>query len=428
VKSLNRLRILLVVDDYGRIDSYGGGDIIAQTLCAGLRGRGHQVDVACCQSAVSAMSADRRIHKTFTAKCIWRRATLARMLVITLADLGRWGVLLRRVRPHVVYCLHQSGLSIPAITAINRTAVPKVYRFGHEWVRLHYYADKCVWTRFWERRWGGWLLGAAHAGSRRILSYLVPTTRRRLAIEQAVFNSHDLVERYRRFLSPATRCYVLPNAVDTRVFTQHPRGNDRPRRLVFVGRLVPHKGVHTLIRAFALLRDEEGTRDLTLTIVGASTNNVCVKGLRALAMELAVSDSIEWVGGVHHLGVAKYLHDSDLFVFPSTTRGPGVTVEGCPSALLEAMAVGLPVVARLGPGVDEVVRDGETCVGVRSDLPRDLADAIRLAIDSQGLRRLIVANGLRAVQRNHSLDGMLDATERVLIRAAAENRAPRATE
>lgn len=118
--------------------------------------------------------------------------------------------------------------------------------------------------------------------------------------------------------------------------------------VVSVGRLNRVKGFAELLRAAAQL---DGTSSLRFFIVGDGPEQ---QSLRRQAQNLS---HVQFAGGVEHASVAGYLHAADIFVLPSVDL-PGVR-EGTPTALLEAMACGLPVVCTDAGGIRHVVRDGE---------------------------------------------------------------------
>ena len=94
------------------------------------------------------------------------------------------------------------------------------------------------------------------------------------------------------------------------------------------------------------------------------------------------------------------LNNADLYVHPSL-------YEGHPKALLEAMACGLPVVATDVPGTREVISHGETgflCGTSASEIRQALVEVL----DNQELRARMGANAAKFVQKNASLDHVLE--------------------
>jgi glycosyltransferase involved in cell wall biosynthesis len=114
---------------------------------------------------------------------------------------------------------------------------------------------------------------------------------------------------------------------------------------VFVGRLAPEKGLDILLGAWPIVRESFPSARLTLIGEGPERTR-----LEELARTLRIEDSVDLPGASDAEGVAEALRRSDLFVLPSREEGMSV-------ALLEAMALGIPVVASSIPGNRRILSD-----------------------------------------------------------------------
>lgn len=214
---------------------------------------------------------------------------------------------------------------------------------------------------------------------------------------------------------PAARIAAIPNAVDTARFAAVTRtpGSGGPR-FVFVGRLVPEKGLETLIDAFAAFVAE--CPDAHLRIVGAGP---LLAPLSVQVEQRAIATRVEFAG--HREDVEALLADADFGVLPSH-------IEGLSNTLLECMAAGLPMLASRVSGSEDIVRDGINGwlfePGDRGGLGRALQEAARLsAADRQAM-------GHRArdtVERHAGVDSVLARLLR-LYRGGAATAMPTATE
>ncbi|MCC6493819.1 MAG: glycosyltransferase [Pirellulales bacterium] len=126
---------------------------------------------------------------------------------------------------------------------------------------------------------------------------------------------------------------VIPNGVALPARTA--KFDEGPRRLVFLGRLHPKKGLKELINAWAPLA-AEGQREWRLVIAGWDDGGH-EEGLRKRAAELGVDGSIAFAGPVFGDAKEELLAGASAFVLPSYS-------EGLPMAVLEAWSYGLPVV------------------------------------------------------------------------------------
>jgi glycosyltransferase involved in cell wall biosynthesis len=160
-----------------------------------------------------------------------------------------------------------------------------------------------------------------------------------------------------------------------------------PVRLVTLGRLTPEKRTDQLLAAVAAL-GAPGVA-CTLTVIGRGK----IEGeLRALAGRLGIESHVRWLPNAND--VAATLAEADLFVTATQTESFGI-------AVLEAMAVGLPVVAPAVGALPELVIDGEVGALVPDEgeetLPARLARAIAaLARDPERVRRMGSAGAARA--------------------------------
>ena len=118
--------------------------------------------------------------------------------------------------------------------------------------------------------------------------------------------------------------------------------------IICVGRLSPEKGQAGLLRAFSNLAARH--RKLQLRLVGDGPDR---DGLEALANELGVAANVTFVGRLPEQDTLAEIARSDLLVLPSF-------MEGLPIVLMEAMALGVPVVSSRVAGIPELVKDGET--------------------------------------------------------------------
>ena len=162
------------------------------------------------------------------------------------------------------------------------------------------------------------------------------------------------------------RIAVIPCGVDLRLF--HPRdpreararlGLRAERILLYVGRLVPIKGVETLLRALALLKaDGLGATAVRVLVVGGGIEERWAQDgeprrLRALARELGVEGWVEFRGGQPQDVLPDYYAAADLCLMPSLYESFGMVA-------LEAMACGVPVVGSRVGGLAVTIQEGVT--------------------------------------------------------------------
>jgi glycosyltransferase involved in cell wall biosynthesis len=190
-------------------------------------------------------------------------------------------------------------------------------------------------------------------------------TRRARGYRRQVLAATDLflptTERARAALVvegvPEDRIVVNPPGIDTDRFAQARTWHPPPggeHVVLSVGRLVPEKGHHDLLRAAAQIRGA-GMTGLRIAIAG---NGPAEKNLRALARELNVDDIVDFVGGVGYAEMPALYAGASCLVLASLPT-PGWE-EQFGMVLAEAMAAHLPIVASASGAIPEVVGDSGT--------------------------------------------------------------------
>lgn len=152
------------------------------------------------------------------------------------------------------------------------------------------------------------------------------------------------------------RIEVLPWGIDTTRFQPalKPAGSraDGVVRFASACRFTAKKGVHVLIEAFA--RVVRAGLDAELTLAGSGP--LAAQYTRQVA-QLEIADRVRFPGFVDAQDLPRFLASQDIFVLASLTASDG-DKEGTPTVLMEAQAMGLPVVATRHGGIPDVVPDG----------------------------------------------------------------------
>lgn len=211
---------------------------------------------------------------------------------------------------------------------------------------------------------------------------------------------------------------VIPMGVDLETFASGDATAGRihakpPRRsILFVGRLVPQKGVRHLLEAMVRVREEIPTS--RLVIVGDGPDR---PALERRAAELGLGECVDFAGPLPHSEVTGRYREADVLVLPSVQNRQG-QAEGLPVVLLEAGAAGLPVVASAIGGVPDLVNDGTTGLLVNPGESDEIATAVTDLLRDDALYT-VVAGGLRdaviARYSRESVVGQFDALFRSLV-------------
>ena len=198
--------------------------------------------------------------------------------------------------------------------------------------------------------------------------------------------SEEAVRHYKRLGFTVHR---VPNAIDLQSLPS--RGvKMHERQVVYVGRLSREKGVDLLVEAFKkipsihLLLIGEGPEESKLKKAAKGYNN------------------IHFLGPLPREKALTYVKGSDLLVQPSRK-------EGLSTALLEAMAMGTPVIATRVGGNIELIEHGKTGLLIEPESVTDIIDAISMAFSRPELLKMLSAKAKVKIASEYSWEVVLEA-------------------
>jgi glycosyltransferase involved in cell wall biosynthesis len=231
-------------------------------------------------------------------------------------------------------------------------------------------------------------MGRAKALAAKIYEHLVG--RVLLASSSKVTAVSEAVRRH--LLTIGVSCEkitVIPNGVDLEEFEPATSSRfDGKINIVFVGRLLPNKGLEYLVEAarFVVAKRPEGIK---FRIVGDGPHR---EQLEDLVAERGLMDYFDFLGQVPD--VSEVLQAGGIFVRPSLT-------EGMPLTVLEAMSSQLPIIATRVAGTPELIIHNETGLLVEPANVMQLAETILRLIDSPDLARKLGQNARMFVEQQY---------------------------
>ncbi|MBI3996799.1 MAG: glycosyltransferase [Candidatus Omnitrophica bacterium] len=217
-----------------------------------------------------------------------------------------------------------------------------------------------------------------------------------------------------RFGVSRERLRVIPRGVDLAEFAFQPARATRegPWRIGLFSRLSPLKGQEIAVRACEqLVRNGHA---VTLCLAGDVPQSPARRHLEALVKTLKLEDSVEWLGIRHDL--AALIASMDCVIAPSTYP------ESFGRSVIEAQAVGRPVIASRIGALAELIEDGHNGLLVPPKHPFALAEAIERLMQDAALRARCVKEGRTRVEARWTVDRMVDQTAAVYDECLAKPR------
>jgi glycosyltransferase involved in cell wall biosynthesis len=234
--------------------------------------------------------------------------------------------------------------------------------------------------------------------------------------DHIILESREHIQRYES-------TYRVPQSKFSRLFLtsdeslmqrRPPRPENARFRVHFHGEYAPFHGVDVIIRADKALESE----GVDFQIIG---NGITYARDRALAKELGVTN-IEFIDPVPYDKLADYMCRADVCLgfFGDNPRGERVFT----NKVVEALAVGQPLITRRNDAVEELLRDGESALLVNPGDPEALAAAILRLKNDPALRQSLGQNGQRVFRENCSQSVFAAALKRAIegLLSDAESR------
>jgi glycosyltransferase involved in cell wall biosynthesis len=213
-------------------------------------------------------------------------------------------------------------------------------------------------------------------------------------------SNYSLEKIQKHYIIDKNKVRIIPNGVDVEKFK--PAGSSEENRrkfglgdehcVLFVGSLIPRKGLPFLVEAAKkMVKEEANTKFL---IVGDGP----LKNQLTSSLEKAnLLGNFLFMGNLEDDRLSAVFNCADVFVLPSIQEGQGIV-------LLEAQASGIPVVAFNVGGINEAVRNGETGLLVKPGSTGELADALLKLLSDRALKEKMGSNGRRFVSESFTWD------------------------
>lgn len=208
--------------------------------------------------------------------------------------------------------------------------------------------------------------------------------------------SKDLADKVREFSKKPVRVQIFYKGIDVSNFKNIPprnvlmkklRLNPEKKYILFVGRLIHDKGIYELAQAFNYISKKHP--DINLILVGEEIEK---KKLQSKFNEDGLLDRVHFQGIRSYREVAHFMKISHLLVLPTWA-------EGLPNVVMEAMSIGLPVVATNVGGIPEILENGVTGLSVPAKNIEKLTEAITKMIEDKVLREKCTGNAKELIHK-----------------------------
>lgn len=208
---------------------------------------------------------------------------------------------------------------------------------------------------------------------------------------------------------------IMPMGVDTAMFCPPPAGTPRTG-LLYVGRLVREKGLHTLLSAMHAVT-LSGLKP-HLTVIGSGPAESLYK--RQVAT-LGLESQVTFLGALRNQQLVPFYQRAQALIFPSLL-GPGGQQEGMGLVPIEALACECPVIASRLPAVSEIIKDRETGLLFTPDDTPGLERCIADVLNDPDMARQSARTGRELVEKHYGWDAAAAAYRDLYLKLIGSRR------
>lgn len=396
------MRILILSNFYPPYD-FGGYEQICYDVVTGLQERGHLIHVLTSRYGLNAPTAEEHITRTLyletdinyyrPADFFFKHKARDKVNNRTLQET------ISRFKPDLIFIWGMWNLSLN-LPYLAETQLPG---------RVVYYMSS-YWPADIDPHTGYWQIPA-----NRPITELLKRPLRALALAQLNHKGYPPKLQFERVVCCSqyvrdtlvnagklpTSAGVIYISINPEPFL-HPVNNpDQPLNMLYFGRLIHDKGVHTAIQALSLLKQQNPDIPAKLTILG-SGHPEYEASLRKMVAELELEDHIQFLKQVPRKQIPSLLTQFNVFLFTS------IWPEPLARSVMEAMAAGLLVIGSEVGGQTEMLKNKQTALTFQAENASQLAEQIAYAANQPVQRRQIAQAGQTLVLEKFTLSRMVD--------------------
>ena len=222
------------------------------------------------------------------------------------------------------------------------------------------------------------------------------------------YNKNYLEKTYPQI--PSDKIQVIHIGLDLEKFKPFNRARNNNFTILSIGRLVEKKGFRYLMKACAELKRKNIDFVCRIIYAGNESKNEIFR----LYEELGLHNHVELIPNVSQEKILDYYTNADCFVLPCVV-GKNGDRDGIPTVIIEALAMGLPVVSTPVSGIPEVIIERETGLLVKPSDTQALSEAIEELYESKELRKRLGNAGRKIVEEKFEISHIVDSLLKVIL-------------
>lgn len=204
--------------------------------------------------------------------------------------------------------------------------------------------------------------------------------------------STSIAQELKQYYLNIDKICVISNGVDEKFFVPAQNSIENGNKyIMYAGRIDREKGLFDLIECGKHICNERS--DISFLLAGKGRD---LDALKKKAKKLGLQNKFLFLGQVGREQLVQLYQHSTLFLFPSYH-------EGIPTALLEAMSCGLPIIATNVRGNRDLISHGKNGILVPRS-PREMADAVLMLLDDNKMKKELGKNARKEIEEKYTWD------------------------
>jgi glycosyltransferase involved in cell wall biosynthesis len=408
------MKILIVINEY---PPYGlcGYPLLCEEVVRELNLRGYKVHVLTGKAGCNGVNIyEENISRIleFCPHNIKNEPDSYRLL-----DLFRWykrewfeqvhlKKLLRQFNPDVISMWTTRGLSYSVGITLMNQSIPFTGYVSGWWLTHHNQgAEFRKQYQFWQWNSNSVVLNSIKKYFKQFLLLQIPIDFQTLCFDRIAFNTRLTELAHKNFKTCNQSTDIICDSIPVEPFLAQPLPDlSKPRKIVFIGRIEPYKGLLTLIKACTELQKVNQFFDLELSIIGWKCNLDYFEKIEYAIAKSPFPEAYHFIDAVDYKELPSILSKYNLMVVPSID-------DPLPRSSAEALAAGLPLIVSDSTGIASIVEHGKTALIFPTEDSISLANKIRLIMEDSQLACQLQENGRVLAKRNFSTERMVDELE-----------------
>jgi glycosyltransferase involved in cell wall biosynthesis len=380
----------------------GGHELQCKFMADGLAERGHKINVLTSTYGPGKKGYDGKVYRLLhyidlEGGRVGRRYKQIKGILFGFLNYCISRNFINKVRPDIVYAGQMTNISMYPLKAIGSYGIPIVHHVGNSFmVDLVKICDleKNALKKTFRKIFFGYS------------NVTNPQYQNVITVSRMLKKKYTEVGFQGKNISVVPPVGIPLNSL-RRIEGEPAMSEKEPFRLLYVGRLVPEKGVHVAIETIWKLKSQMEVSHLILDIFGDGDAGY-IEQLQAIIKGYNLEETVTIKGKVPHDQLVKEYGNYHILLVPSIWDEPFGMI------ILEAFSQGLPVIATRTGGIPEIIEDGETGLLVPPEDSFEMAKAVRRLIDDSALGEKLISNGMEEVKRKYSDEIIVNKIEAYL--------------